>query len=118
MNKLSMLIKSNGFDPTKNTKRIINFNLSFVLTVAALSALFCQTLKADGGKDISGRPEGAYNLSEMETINFFNGSLTFQVPIVKLGGRGAVGYSAFIGAQNLISTTQNPVTICDPDGSN
>ena len=40
-----------------------------------------------------GAPEGSYALSGFESVNLYNGSLSFSFPVHNIGGRGAAGYS-------------------------
>jgi YD repeat-containing protein len=40
-----------------------------------------------------GAPAGSYTLSEFERINLFNGSLSFHLPLLKVGGRGEAGFT-------------------------
>jgi hypothetical protein len=40
-----------------------------------------------------GSPEGSYALSGFETVNLYNGSLNFDLPLVHAGGRGTAGYT-------------------------
>ncbi|MEK6280648.1 MAG: RHS repeat-associated core domain-containing protein [Acidobacteriota bacterium] len=39
-----------------------------------------------------GSPAGSYPLSDFETVNLFNGSLNFSLPLLQIGGRGGAGY--------------------------
>jgi RHS repeat-associated protein len=43
-----------------------------------------------------GAPTGAYPLSGFETINPFNGSFSFHLPLVQLGGRGEVSHTMLL----------------------
>jgi RHS repeat-associated protein len=40
-----------------------------------------------------GAPLGAYSLSDFDSVNLYNGSLNFRLPLVKIGGRGGAGYT-------------------------
>jgi RHS repeat-associated protein len=40
----------------------------------------------------SGAPLGAYSLSDLDSVNLYNGSLNFRLPLVKISGRGGAGY--------------------------
>ncbi|HEV2763481.1 MAG TPA: hypothetical protein VGV38_10935, partial [Pyrinomonadaceae bacterium] len=40
-----------------------------------------------------GTPAGSYALSGMESVNLFNGSLSFRLPLLKVGGRGSAGFT-------------------------
>ncbi|MDQ3804282.1 MAG: hypothetical protein M3416_10675 [Acidobacteriota bacterium] len=39
-----------------------------------------------------GSPAGSYALSGFDTVNLYNGSLNFRLPLLKIGGRGQAGY--------------------------
>jgi hypothetical protein len=43
--------------------------------------------------EMSGTPEGSYLISPHEAINMFNGTVNFVVPLHKIEGRGAAGYT-------------------------
>jgi hypothetical protein len=36
-----------------------------------------------------GAPEGAYHLTGLDSVNMFNGGLSFHLPLVQIAGRGA-----------------------------
>jgi len=38
-----------------------------------------------------GAPTGSYSLSGFENVNLFNGNLNFNLPLMKIGGRGSAG---------------------------
>jgi RHS repeat-associated protein len=40
-----------------------------------------------------GSPAGSYALSELDTINLYNGSANVAVPLLNIGGRGEAGYA-------------------------
>src|SRR5229473_5817387 len=40
-----------------------------------------------------GAPAGSYPLSDFDTVNLYNGSLNFHLPLVKISGRGGAGYA-------------------------
>src|SRR6266853_103572 len=44
----------------------------------------------------TGSPEGSYSLSDLESINLYNGSMSLSLPIVKIAGRGGAGYTMVI----------------------
>ncbi len=41
----------------------------------------------------AGAPAGAYALTGFENVNLFNGRLNFNLPLVRVGGRGEAGYT-------------------------
>lgn len=40
-----------------------------------------------------GAPTGSYSLSDFDSVNLYNGSLNFRLPLVKISGRGGAGYT-------------------------
>lgn len=83
-----------------------NFNVKFIqlaiviclllgLSVSALAQ--AQTSTNDGSTPAGiapGAPAGSYTLSGFEHINQFNGRLSINLPLVKMGGRGSASYTA------------------------
>lgn len=43
-----------------------------------------------------GAPAGSYALSDFDSVNMYNGNLSFSLPLVKIGGRGGAGYTMFM----------------------
>lgn len=43
-----------------------------------------------------GAPAGAFPLSGFENVNLFSGNLNFNLPILKIGGRGSAQYSVSV----------------------
>jgi hypothetical protein len=43
-----------------------------------------------------GSPSGSYALSGFDNVNLYNGSLSFRLPLIQIGGRGSAGYTAFL----------------------
>lgn len=43
-----------------------------------------------------GAPAGSYALSDLDHINFFNGTLNFSLPLATVGGRGEAGYTVML----------------------
>src|SRR5215212_3473458 len=69
--------------------------LAFALSSAALSA--AQTSVTDGMTPTGlapGSPAGSYPLSGFESVNLFNCNLSFRLPLLRAGGRGAAGFAA------------------------
>jgi len=46
-----------------------------------------------------GSPMGSYSLSGFETINLYNGALSVNIPLLKVGGRGEAGYTISVSIQ-------------------
>lgn len=69
---------------------------AFVLALAACSLV--GTLEAQDDRTTPlgvapGAPAGSYPLSDLERINLFNGSLSFYLPLLTIGGRGEVSHT-------------------------
>jgi len=74
------------------TRSIFQMNyLCVAVLIMCLSGLnFAQT-RGDGATPKMtqpGAPAGSYSLSGFENVNLFNGNLNFNLPLVKIGGRG------------------------------
>lgn len=44
----------------------------------------------------AGSPVGSYPLSDFETVNPYNGALSFRFPLLRIGGRGSAGYTMML----------------------
>jgi RHS repeat-associated protein len=70
-----------------------------VLAAALLVVLLAAAVAAQGTTDgatpsglTPGSPAGSYALSDFDTVNLYNGSLNFRLPLLNVGGRGGAGY--------------------------
>ena len=69
------------------------------LTLAASLAtgIFAQVYNAADGRTPlvlePGSPGGVYQLSDLETVNLMNGQVSVAIPLLRVGGRGEVGYT-------------------------
>ena len=52
-----------------------------------------------------GSPAGSYKLSDLDTINLFNGNLSLNVPLIKVGGRGEVAQGLSVNIENQWDVT-------------
>ncbi|MCU1268639.1 MAG: hypothetical protein JWM21_4957 [Acidobacteria bacterium] len=69
--------------------------ISLAITSAAGSAA-AQTSVTDGSTPLAlspGAPAGSYALSGFESVNAYNGNLSFHLPLLRIGGRGEAGYT-------------------------
>jgi len=67
-----------------------------VLLLSAFHALPVRADSTDGTTPLAlkpGAPAGSYQLSELDKINPYNGSLNFGLPLLSIGGRGTAGYT-------------------------
>src|SRR5882672_10056767 len=83
--------------PSATVKLLSVTALACALTVIATQSVSAQTQTiADGSTPLGlspGAPAGSYALSDLDTVNIYNGTLSFRLPLVKIGGRGAAGYT-------------------------
>jgi len=70
------------------------------LLLAGILFLVFTTAKAQSVTDGStplgltpGMPAGSYPLSNLDSVNLYNGNLGFRLPLLSIGGRGGVGYA-------------------------
>lgn len=66
------------------------FVAAVVFTVGINS--FAQSRASDGPTPsglATGAPAGSYSLTDFENVNLFNGNLNFNLPLLKVGGRGS-----------------------------
>ena len=75
------------------------FLLLFVLLTFATTASLAQNIdkfSTDGTTAPAlepGTAAGSYALSGFDNVNLFNGNMNFAMPLLKMGGRGAAGFS-------------------------
>jgi hypothetical protein len=97
---------------------------SLIFAAFGMSTLWCQVAPAPGPTSgytpaamVAGAPDGVRILSPHETVNVFNGTLSFVVPLYNVGGRGSAGYSMVlpIGAKwNMLNQPNNSENIFAP----
>ncbi len=68
------------------TSRLVTSIALLILLSGAVSA---QNTSGSTPLGLSpGAPQGSYNLSDFENINFYNGNLSFNLPLLQISGRG------------------------------
>ncbi|HYV24763.1 MAG TPA: RHS repeat-associated core domain-containing protein [Pyrinomonadaceae bacterium] len=71
--------------------------LFFVITILCFVGMASgQTSSTDGATPLRltpGSPSGSYALSDLDTVNLYNGNLSFHLPLLAVGGRGDAGYT-------------------------
>src|SRR5437879_6639432 len=75
--------------------RYLLATLVLLLTVVIVNAQ--NSGPTDGSTPLGmapGSPAGSYSLGGFDNINFFNGKLSFHMPLLHMGGRGTAGYTA------------------------
>jgi YD repeat-containing protein len=64
-------------------------------TVAQTTTSSATDMKTPAGLT-PGAPAGSYALSGFDSVNPYNGNLNFRLPLVRIGGRGAAGYTIML----------------------
>lgn len=86
--------------------------LVFALGLTFFAAVTSAQQATDGATPLglsSGSPAGSYAVSDFESVNLYNGTLSFQMPLLKVAGRGGAGYPAMIRLEQkwLVNKQQN-----------
>ena len=88
------------------TNLVRNSALGLALTIAILlghvERVCAQTGPRDGSTPLAlapGAPAGSYPLSGFETVNPYNGALTFSLPLLQIGGRGGAAAAMVFSVQ-------------------
>ncbi|MDQ2856810.1 MAG: hypothetical protein M3R68_10810, partial [Acidobacteriota bacterium] len=75
----------------------VQYFIVISLLIAAVAGWArAQTSITDGSTPLGlspGAPAGSYALSGFESINAYNGNLSFRLPLLRIGGRGEAGYT-------------------------
>lgn len=94
---IDFLVRRN---PMKTFSIISSRNLYICILACVLTLLLNSTANAqkitDGSTPLGvspGAPTGSYALSDFDSVNLYNGSLNFRLPLVKISGRGGAGYT-------------------------
>lgn len=85
-NTINTLIKS-------SKKLFIWFGFVSAILLSTVINLQAQSRATDGPTPsglAKGAPAGSYSLTGFENVNLYNGNLNFNLPLLKVGGRGAV----------------------------
>src|SRR5438094_373366 len=86
--------------PTFGTSLARRLLSASIITLASVICVNAQVSATDSSTPVGmapGAPAGSYQLGGFDNINFFNGNLNFNLPLLKVGGRG--------GVQNTIGLT-------------
>jgi len=71
-----------------------------VLLILLVISVTAQTTSTTDGTTPSGMapgsPSGSYALTDLDSVNLYNGNLNFALPLLRLGGRGAAGYEMIL----------------------
>ena len=86
------------------------------LSLALLSGLYAQTITQNIVDGLTppaiapGAPIGVQQITELETINLYNGQLSTAIPLLTVGGRGEASYTMYA------RVTQDPYTVTTTPG--
>jgi RHS repeat-associated protein len=100
--------------PPRYSARRIIVKSSLWIAMLILGATHVVTVRADSTDGTTplalkpGVPAGSYALSGLDTVNPYNGSLNFRLPLLGLGGRGGAAYTMTLPLEQKwrINTTQ------------
>jgi RHS repeat-associated protein len=62
-----------------------------------------------------GAAAGAYSLTDFENINYYNGNLSFTLPLVKIGGRGAAQHTIAVAVNSVHWQTEKEQITCESE---
>lgn len=82
--------------PTAAMSRYLTITVClFTLTLFITAGVYAQsaTDASTPPGQAPGAPAGSFALSGFDNVNMFNGNLNFALPLLKIGGRGEVGYT-------------------------
>ncbi len=74
---------------------VASISLALILFALSDAQVCAQEQSTDGATPLAlqpGAPAGSYPLSDFDNVNLFNGSLNFSLSLVRVGGRGGLGY--------------------------
>jgi RHS repeat-associated protein len=90
-----------------------------VMLLLALATLSLSLLDSRGSTPLAvspGAPAGSYALNDLESVNLYNGHLSFALPLLRIGGRGGAGYVMTLPMGALWQTVTQ--VNCFPDPAN
>jgi RHS repeat-associated protein len=88
-----------------------------VLFAACTAAAALAQTPTDGTTPLGmtpGAPAGSYPLSGFESVNYFNGGLSFALPLVRIGGRGDVQTTVTLPIEQKWSVKLQPGGFWEP----
>src|SRR5262245_55846779 len=91
----------------------VNSICSSLIVIFCSLALGQATKPTDGGTPAglqAGAPGGSFSLSGFDNVSLFNGALNFNLPLLRIGGRGAAGHTVTLPIERhwMIETYQDP----------
>lgn len=91
--------------------------LSILLIVLTSTITFAQnsTAGASPGALAPGAPAGSFALSDFDNVNPANGNLNYNMPLVKVAGRGSVGHTISLVIDNRKWKTVSVPSVYDPE---
>lgn len=75
------------------------FCMTFAATTSPQSTRAQTTKPTDGATPLAlqaGAPAGSYSLSGFDNVNLYNGSLSFALPLLSIGGRGGASHTIML----------------------
>ena len=84
--------------PSRSHNRLLVFISGCVLTLLTAGVSCAQSI-TDGATPLGvspGAPAGAFALSDLDSVNLYNGNLAFRLPLDKIAGRGGAGYTMVV----------------------
>jgi RHS repeat-associated protein len=84
-----------------NTRRVADTHILMLVVIFATSIpAIAQSFNGHTPSGAANGLLGAYPLTEFESINYFNGSLSISLPMLQVGGRGSASYTIVIKNDN------------------
>jgi hypothetical protein len=91
--------------------------MALICVLAAAFASAQSTSATDGSTPLAlspGAPAGSFHLSGFESVNPYNGNLSFHLPLLGIGGRGGAGMTSTLALDSK-SWTVRHVEVTDPN---
>jgi RHS repeat-associated protein len=92
---------------------------AIVLAFATLGSHICIAQESYDGHTpsgaASGSPLGSYSISGFDSINYYNGGLSFSLPLAHISGRGGLGYTMYVNIESHWGAKLGPPQQPDDD---
>lgn len=115
MNTLTCLIRISPVNfHRQNLLRITSslFCLAFAASAFHQTATAQTTKPTDGATPLglqAGSPAGSYSLSGFDNVNLYNGSLSFALPLLSIGGRGGASHTIMLPIERKWMVEKNVI---------
>src|SRR5215213_910409 len=90
-----------------------HFSALLILLLFAAFDASAQIRTTDGATPLGiapGTPAGSYSLSGFDNVNLYNGNLNFNLPLLRVGGRGGAKTSMNLNIDSSLWTTERVAT--------